>query len=55
MRTAGTAGPTGVHRQMSPADCASLAAALTADPPSDAGWQEIGRDARDAAADCADR
>jgi hypothetical protein len=45
-------GPTGVYRPLSPADCASLAAALEANPPSDARWQEIRADAQACAADC---
>lgn len=47
-------GPTGVYRPLSPADCASLVAAIQANPPGDAGWQEIGRDAAAVAASCAD-
>jgi len=45
-------GPTGVYRPLSPADCASLAAALAANPPTDARRQEIRADAQACAADC---
>jgi hypothetical protein len=48
-------GPTGVYRPLSPADCASLDAALKADPPADPGWQQIGTDAAAIVAGCADQ
>ena len=48
-------GPTGVYRPLSPADCASLVAALKANPPADAGWQAIGEDAATIVGACADQ
>lgn len=42
-------GPSGVYRPLSPADSASLAQALAANPPPDALWQEIRHDAEAAA------
>jgi len=47
-------GPTGVYRPLSPADCASLVAALKSNPPADTGWQEIGKDAAAIVAACSD-
>jgi hypothetical protein len=43
-------GPAGVYRPLSPADAASLARALAANPPSDPLWQQIRQDAEAAAA-----
>lgn len=43
-------GPAGVYRPLSPADSASLAQALTADPPADGLWEEVRQDAAAAAA-----
>jgi hypothetical protein len=43
-------GPAGVYRPLSPADSASLAQALAANPPSDPLWQQIHQDAEAAAA-----
>lgn len=48
-------GPAGVYRPLSPADCASLLAALKANPVSDTGWQEIGKDAAAIVEACADQ
>jgi hypothetical protein len=38
-------GPAGAYRLLSPADCASLARALAAHPPTDPLWQDVRRDA----------
>jgi hypothetical protein len=43
-------GPSGVYRPLSPADSASLARALTANPPADPLWEAIRQDAEAGAA-----